>query len=76
MKTTVQMNGNDYEVTLAEPFKSDEPRVFVIIHRNPVSTSCNYVQDTVYRTIKPHSQNWNRAVRLAKEALLRPPPCS
>lgn len=70
MKTTIQMKGNDYEVTLPEPFHSDEPKVFVIIHRNPVSAAGNYVQDTVYRTIKPNSQNWNRAVRLAKEVLL------
>jgi hypothetical protein len=70
MKTIVQMNRNDYEVTLPDYYRSDQPKVFVIVRRSPVSPSGNYVQDTVYRTIKPHSPKWLRAVRLAKEVLL------
>lgn len=59
--TIVQMNGHNYEVTLSEP-----PTVFVIVCRNPVSRSGNYVQDRVCRAIKPHGKTWSRAICLAK----------
>lgn len=61
----VQMNGHDYDVSL--PDDGAEPSVFVVIHRNPVNARGFYQNDTVYRRIKPHSQNWRRAVRLARE---------
>lgn len=69
MKITVRMNGNDYEVTLAEPPSTDEPRVFVMVRRSCVNPRGFYQADIIYRTIKPNSQNWNRAVRLAKESI-------
>ena len=63
--TIIQMNGNDYEVVQEE---GKDPKVFVLVLRRAESRFGGIgLSGPIRRTIKPQSQNWKRAIRLAKQ---------
>lgn len=61
--TTIEMHGHPYEVVEEE---GAEIKVYVLIYRR--AGRFGVMSGPSRRTIKPQSQNWKRAIRLAKEA--------
>lgn len=59
---TSDLNGHRYAVRCEE---GQEPKVFVVVTRDPVNARGFYQSDVVYRTIKPGSRNYRHAVKKA-----------